>query len=81
MLVSFLTRLTFQSSLGCGWVLLCNLLDSSSEHCELRAGPTRYPHGGTDLIDRSTSDFVPFFTPAEVGGLLIFTHSVSLPVS
>ncbi len=25
-----------------GWVSLCNLLDSSSAHCQLRAGPTRY---------------------------------------
>jgi hypothetical protein len=25
---------------GGGWVSLCNFLDSSSAHCELRAGPT-----------------------------------------
>src|ERR1700730_8909688 len=37
----FLASFFFSHSLGSGWVSLCNLLDSSSAHGQLRAGPTR----------------------------------------
>jgi hypothetical protein len=41
-------------------------------------GPTRYRTVVLTSWDRSMSDSVPFFTPAEVGGLLILTHSLAI---
>ena len=39
---------------------MCNFLDSSSAHCELRAGPTRYRTVVLTSWDRGMSDSVPF---------------------
>src|SRR6266851_9048613 len=41
---------------GSGWVSLCNFLDSSSAHCRLRGGPTRYRTVVLTSWDRGMSD-------------------------